>query len=91
MAKKKRTRRNKKQVKHHYSLPSLDETPKAESRNTTSKVVGSRSKREISNVAVSGGEMFGYDPGLIARDIRKTLLVGMMILGIQIGFYFYWM
>ena len=91
MAKKKRTRRQKKQVKQHYVLSSLNETPKVESKETASKMVSSDSKRSGSIVTVSGNEMFGYDPGLIARDIRKTLLVGMMILGIQVGFYFYWM
>lgn len=80
----KKTRKQKQASRPNYSLV-MDE--KSISSPAPKLQTSKKQDKQIGRASV---DMFAYDPSLIVSDIRKTGFVAILILTIQLGFYFYW-
>lgn len=80
---KQRTRKQKTRAQYHYAFPANRSFSGLESAKTAEP----QAKNPSTKTDVSS--LYYYDPGYITKDLRKTLLVSVIILGVQLGIYFW--
>ena len=62
-------------------------------RRTKKQKQRSQKRRSVSNLGVISKKErvveFGYEQSLIKKDLRKTVIISLLILGIELGLYFW--
>jgi len=91
----KKTRKQKKAVAVRRMHKKLDMTAnvKADAGKLTYNLEGialeTRSRKARLEKKKEEENLFDYDPGLLMADIRKTVILSMVVFGMQIGLWWY--
>lgn len=62
-------------------------------RRTKKQKKRSQKKRAVADVGIISKKErvveFGYEQSLIKRDLKKTVIISLLILGVELGLYFW--
>jgi hypothetical protein len=72
---KRRTKKDKVTAHHSYSLPTINPT---------------ESKAASKVATLSATDLIGYDPKFIYRDVLKTVLLSVLIIGAELALWWQW-
>jgi hypothetical protein len=76
---KRRTRKQKEQAKHQYTLTS---------DYSASIPVAKNSQAKLKSTTFSAFDLYSYDTHLIRQDLLKTVLISSVILVLELSIYF---
>lgn len=79
---KRRTRKEKQRAVHEmyeYVLPDIE----------TTQISSQSAQSSLAKAHLKTFELYDYDTRLIVADLKKTLWVSLLMLGVQIGLYYF--